>query len=76
MERHLIDGIRCRIVMLDGLLTPDVKNLNHFVGAATRDACAIRVELNGTNSFVMVVEGANVRFRGHVPELAGCVFGA
>jgi len=60
MECHFVDGISGGIVVLDGLLAPDVKDFDDLVSAAAGDTCTIRVELHRAHTFIMVMEGANV----------------
>lgn len=76
MESHFINGIISRIVVLNGLLTADVENFHHLIGTSASNTSSIWMELDGTDSFIMVMEGANVRLRGHVPKLAGSIFGS
>ena len=75
MECNLIDGVSSRVIVLNRLLTPDVEDLDHFIGAAAGDTGAIRVEFHGAHSLIVVMEGANVRLARHIPQLAGGVLG-
>ena len=73
MKGDFIYGVGCRIVVLNRFVAPDVEDLDYFVSTAASDASTVWVEFYGADTFVMVVEGANMRFGRHIPHFAGCV---
>jgi len=74
VESYLVDAIRCSIIVLDRLLASNVENFDDFVGAASRDAGTIRVELDRLHTLVVIVEDADVGLSGYIPHLDSVVF--
>lgn len=60
MECDLIDYISGTIVVLNRLLTPNIKDFDDFVGAAGSDASAIRVEFDTAYARAMVMEDTDI----------------
>jgi len=74
MESNLIDHVSGSIVVLDRLLTPDIKNFNDFVGTTGRDASTIGMEFDGSHSLIVIMEGADVGLCRDIPHLYSVVF--
>ena len=73
---YLINGVVGTIIVLNWLVTADVKNFDDLISSTTGDAGAIRMKFDRAYSIIMVVESNDRALRIYVPQLTGCVLGA